>query len=214
LTIEIFMLKEIIEVLETHNSLTCCREERAVATSKNEKKVYTTGAVAKLFGININTVIKWFDEGKIDGFRLPISNDRRIPIGSLKTFMVSNNIPMDLLGDSGPMRRMCERVDMDNMIEFTATNGSAYGPYPGKLTNISQSGARIQAIGADAVSIPMHSFRLNVTIKDGPLADTVLPGSVVHMQPGDTDLSIGIKFNELTTDHHQRLSHYLETRSA
>lgn len=185
-----------------------------MAASKNDKKVFTTGAVARLFGININTVIKWFDEGKIDGFRLPISNDRRIPIGSLKSFMINNNIPMDLLGESGPMRRMCERVNMDNTIEFTAKNGSVYGPYTGKLLNISQSGARIMAIGEDAVSIPMHSFLLDVTIKDGPLADTMLPGSVVHMQPGDNDLSIGIKFNELATDHHRRLSQYLEARTA
>jgi hypothetical protein len=28
------------------------------------KKIFTTGEVARLLGININTVIKWFDEGR------------------------------------------------------------------------------------------------------------------------------------------------------
>lgn len=63
------------------------------------KRVFTTGQVARIFNVNINTVIKWFDEGKLEGFRLPRSNERRIYRDSVQSFMTEHGISADLLRD-------------------------------------------------------------------------------------------------------------------
>ncbi|MEZ4430961.1 MAG: PilZ domain-containing protein [bacterium] len=60
-------------------------------------RVFTTGQVARIFSVNINTVIKWFDEGKLKGFRLPSSNERRIYRESIVEFMKDHEISTDLL---------------------------------------------------------------------------------------------------------------------
>lgn len=60
-------------------------------------RVFTTGQVARIFSVNINTVIKWFDENKLKGFRLPSSNERRIYRESIVEFMKEHEISTDLL---------------------------------------------------------------------------------------------------------------------
>ncbi len=183
----------------------------AQSTASN-KKVFTTGAIARLFGININTVIKWFDEGKLEGFRLPISNDRRIPLGSLRKFMTTHQIPMDLLDDSTQARRMYTRIPISSQITFTAQNGHTYGPYEGHLSDLSQGGARILAGGIEAFSIPSQQFGMMITVKDGPLADSSFSGQVVHLQPMEDELAIGMKFADIDAPNQGRLLSYLNSQ--
>jgi excisionase family DNA binding protein len=58
------------------------------------KKTATTTEAARLCGVSHSTVIKWFDTGLIEGFRLPGSGDRRLLLASLHKFMKENNIPV------------------------------------------------------------------------------------------------------------------------
>jgi uncharacterized protein (TIGR02996 family)/excisionase family DNA binding protein len=51
------------------------------------KKVFTTGQVAKILQVGPRTVAKWFDSGKLKGYRIPGSNDRRIPREHLLRFI-------------------------------------------------------------------------------------------------------------------------------
>ena len=57
------------------------------------RKVLTTGNVAQVCNVATRTVVKWFDEGLLEGYRLPGSKDRRIPIAELVRFMKKHNIP-------------------------------------------------------------------------------------------------------------------------
>ena len=68
----------------------------------NDKDVLTTGEVAKICNVASRTVSKWFDSGQLDGYRIPGSKDRRIPVASLLTFMKAHNIPMDGLMSGTP----------------------------------------------------------------------------------------------------------------
>jgi len=77
------------------------------------KEVYTTGEVAAICNISQQTVIRCFDSGKLDGFRVPGSRFRRIPRDSLVGFMKKNGIPLDKL-DSGKKRILV--VDDDEAI--------------------------------------------------------------------------------------------------
>jgi excisionase family DNA binding protein len=64
------------------------------------KKVYSTGEAAGICKVSQQTIIRCFDSGRLEGFRVPGSRFRRIPRESLIRFMKDNDIPLDLL-DSG-----------------------------------------------------------------------------------------------------------------
>lgn len=60
-----------------------------------DKEVLTTGEVAKICNVAPRTVSKWFDTGRLEGYRIPGSKDRRIPVTALMQFMKDHNIPLD-----------------------------------------------------------------------------------------------------------------------
>lgn len=59
------------------------------------KDVLTTGQVAKICSVTIRTVIKWFESGRLKGYKIPESKDRRIPRENLRRFLIENGIPHD-----------------------------------------------------------------------------------------------------------------------
>jgi excisionase family DNA binding protein len=62
-----------------------------------KNRVFTTGEVAAICGVSADTVSRWFDLGQIDGYRLGPGGDRRIPVESLRSFMVTHGIPLERL---------------------------------------------------------------------------------------------------------------------
>lgn len=58
------------------------------------KKVYTTGQVAKICKVAPRTVSKWFDSGRLRGYRIPGSQDRRIPREHLLRFLKEHGMPL------------------------------------------------------------------------------------------------------------------------
>jgi two-component system, OmpR family, response regulator len=59
------------------------------------KDVYTTGEAAEICKLSQQTVIRCFDNGQLQGFRVPGSKFRRIPHDVLVRFMKDHKIPMD-----------------------------------------------------------------------------------------------------------------------
>ena len=59
------------------------------------KPVYTTGEVAEICNLSQQTIIRCFDSGQLEGFRVPGSKFRRIPRDKLIKFMKDNNIPLN-----------------------------------------------------------------------------------------------------------------------
>ena len=66
--------------------------------SVKQKAVYTTGEAAEICQLSQQTIIRCFDSGQLDGFRVPGSKFRRIPRKALMKFMTDNKIPLDGLG--------------------------------------------------------------------------------------------------------------------
>jgi excisionase family DNA binding protein len=62
-------------------------------------KVFTTGQVAKLGKVAPRTVSKWFDAGRLKGYRIPGSQDRRIPREYLIKFLKEHGMPLNDLED-------------------------------------------------------------------------------------------------------------------
>ena len=64
------------------------------------KELFTTGEAADVCRVSQQTIIRCFDAGKVEGFRVPGSKFRRIPRTNLIRFMKDNSIPLEYL-DSG-----------------------------------------------------------------------------------------------------------------
>ncbi len=64
------------------------------------KDLFTTGEAADVCKVSQQTIIRCFDAGRLEGFRVPGSKFRRIPRQSLIKFMKDNHIPLDAI-DSG-----------------------------------------------------------------------------------------------------------------
>ena len=59
------------------------------------KDLLTTGEAAEVCSVSQQTIIRCFDSGRLEGFRIPGSRFRRIPRESLIKFMRENNMPLN-----------------------------------------------------------------------------------------------------------------------
>jgi excisionase family DNA binding protein len=81
------------------------------------KKVFTTGQVAKICKVAPRTVSKWFDSGRLRGYRIPGSQDRRIPREQLIRFLKEHGMPLGELEDETTNKVLL--VGLDNTLTAT-----------------------------------------------------------------------------------------------
>lgn len=67
------------------------------------KQVFTTGEAAKICNVSQQTIIRCFDSGRLQGFKVPGSRFRRIPRAELIRFMHQNNMDLDRI-TTGPIQ--------------------------------------------------------------------------------------------------------------
>lgn len=66
---------------------------------RSNKKALTTGDISKICGVTPRTVSKWFDNGSLKGYKIPLGKDRRVRIGDLLIFMREYGLPEEYLKD-------------------------------------------------------------------------------------------------------------------
>jgi excisionase family DNA binding protein len=96
-----------VSYLQFFSSSAVCRsgDENAHHTGKESRmKVFTTGQVAKICKVAPRTVSKWFDSGRLKGYKIPGSHDRRIPREYLITFMKEYGMPLGDLEDENKVK--------------------------------------------------------------------------------------------------------------
>ena len=175
-------------------------------------RVFTTGQVAKVFSVNINTVIKWFDEGKLEGFRLPRSNERRIYRESVLEFMDTHDIApallesFDLRASARSGRREAptpapeaERTGQElrnferRPVDLPATVEDLGHPVPVMVRNLSMGGFYCTGFRAADQRIPEQFVVRVAPSEDGP----VVAGTcqVVHLRrTRDDGFGLGCRF--------------------
>jgi len=79
----------------------------------SDKEVFTTGEAADICKVSQQTIIRCFDAGRLNGFRVPGSRFRRIPRDELIKFMRDNDIPIE---DQAVGKRRVLVVDDDDQI--------------------------------------------------------------------------------------------------
>jgi len=103
------------------------------------KDLFTTGEAAEICRVSQQTIIRCFDSGRVEGFRVPGSKFRRIPRLNLIKFMKENHIPLDqiesgkkkvLIVDDDPeiIELIAEVLSRDGRFEIkTASSGYEAG---------------------------------------------------------------------------------------
>lgn len=103
------------------------------------KDLFTTGEAAEICRVSQQTIIRCFDAGRLEGFRVPGSKFRRIPRQNLIKFMRDNNIPLDAIesgkrkvlvvdDDAEIVELIIEVLDRDGRFEVkTASSGYEAG---------------------------------------------------------------------------------------
>ncbi len=86
------------------------------ADNWSSKQVFTTGEAAVICKVSQQTIIRCFDSGRLNGFRVPGSKFRRIPRAELLKFMRSNEIPTDVLEST--RKRILVVDDDDQIVEL------------------------------------------------------------------------------------------------
>lgn len=89
------------------------------------KELFTTGEAADICRVSQQTIIRCFDSGRLEGFRVPGSRFRRIPRNSLMKFMKDNSIPLDGL-ESGKKKVLVVDDDaeiVDLLVEVLTRDG-------------------------------------------------------------------------------------------
>ncbi len=92
----------------------------------NGVEVFTTGQAAEVCSVSQQTIIRCFDSGRLQGFRVPGSRFRRIPRAELIRFMRLNDIPVNAL--NGVHRRVLvvsAEADLAERLSRAAGEGSS-----------------------------------------------------------------------------------------
>lgn len=77
------------------------------------KKVLTTGQIAKICKVAPRTVSKWFDSGRLRGYRIPGSQDRRVPRENVVKFLKENGMPLGELEEEGQLKVLLVSVEQN-----------------------------------------------------------------------------------------------------
>lgn len=57
------------------------------------QEVYSTDQAAKIVKVSARTISKWFDSGRLPGYRIPPHQERRIPRDGLVKFLRDHGMP-------------------------------------------------------------------------------------------------------------------------
>lgn len=129
-----------------------------------DKKIFTTGEAAQVCKVSQQTIIRCFDSGRLEGFRVPGSKFRRIPREALIKFMHENGIPTDAI--EGSVRRILVVDDDQAILDLFVDILSRDGRFE----------VRTAATGYDA-GLLTESFQPHLIVLDYMLPD--INGNVV-----------------------------------
>ncbi|MCB9855901.1 MAG: response regulator [Phycisphaerales bacterium] len=133
---------------------------------RQPKEVLTTGEVAKICNVAPRTVSKWFDSGKLRGYRIPGSKDRRIPLDQLVRFMKAHSMPLEGL-DTGLVRVLIAERDADLGSALTTVLEKTPGFQVTLVRSAFEAGAKSEAEGPQVmlVDVSMPGFAGRETVR-------------------------------------------------
>ncbi|MHC4949078.1 MAG: response regulator [Planctomycetota bacterium] len=122
------------------------------------KQMFTTGEAAEICRVSQQTIIRCFDKGRLQGFRVPGSRFRKIPRQELIRFMKANQISTEPL--EPPTRRVLVIDDDEALVELVRKTLDADGRFEVKSA----------ATGYDA-GLLTQQFKPHLLLLDDALPD-------------------------------------------
>lgn len=145
------------------------------------KTIFTTGQVAKICKVAPRTVSKWFDSGRLRGYRIPGSQDRRIPREHLIRFLKEHGMPLGELEDEAVGKILL--VGAESMIRAALTDNMNSDQFRLDFaTSGFEAGIQAESLHPDCVVIDFIMGRNEAIMiaqnlrKNSQYADTVLVG--------------------------------------
>lgn len=98
-------------------------------------KTLTSGEIAAYCDVNLRTVIRWIDSGKLKAFKLPGRGNNRVLVSDFLEFLESHNMPIPeafaasgtpkvlIVDDEMPMAKAIQRVARKAGFETLIANG-------------------------------------------------------------------------------------------
>jgi excisionase family DNA binding protein len=143
------------------------------------KKVFTTGQVAKICKVAPRTVSKWFDSGRLRGYRIPGSQDRRIPREQLIKFLKEHGMPLGELEDEEWHKILvigAEKIFIDRVKELLPENDD----YKYEIANSGfEAGIQAESFHPDTIIIDLalgrsESIQIAQNLRRNPNYETTL----------------------------------------
>lgn len=116
------------------------------------RDVYTTGQVARLCRVAPRTVSKWFDSGRLKGYRIPGGQDRRIPVAQLRRFLVDSGFDPEVIAKLPTDLPVALLVGMDRR-EREAVAGELAGHQAESAGNGFEAGMLVRTFGPPALAV-------------------------------------------------------------
>jgi len=146
-----------------------------------DKEVLTTGEVAKICNVAPRTVSKWFDTGRLKGYRLPptaskADGDRRVERDSLERFCADRGI----------------RLPWQRVVRVVCVGCAAAGCEPADAAEAGAAAARRELAGALLGCDAGLDAALGLARSLGRLAPGLVLGLVLPPDRGAADVPDGL----------------------
>lgn len=100
---------------------------RCAMSTSPSKSVLTTGEVASICNVAARTVSKWIDSGRLAGYRIPGSRDRRVTREALEAFIRDTGLPTSTPATEGAERVLVADADRETARALASALGSETG---------------------------------------------------------------------------------------
>ncbi len=122
--------------------------------------VFTTGQVAEICKVAPRTVTKWFDSGKLKGYRVPGGRARRIPRGDLISFLKDNGMPLGGLQEGYWMQVLV--ITQDSVLSTSLKNklANVQGLRTLFLSNVLTAGQKVERASLKCLVLDSAVWRI------------------------------------------------------
>ncbi len=165
------------------------------------RKVFTTGQVAKICQVAPRTVSKWFDSGKLRGYRIPGSQDRRIPRDQLIRFLKENGMPLGALEEEGWHKVLivgAERLFIERVRELLPENDD----FKYEVANSGfEAGTAAQSFHPDTIVIDLamgrsEAIQIAQNLRRIPQYEAILIVALASEDEAAPEALTGLGFND------------------
>jgi excisionase family DNA binding protein len=143
------------------------------------RTIFTTGQVARICKVAPRTVSKWFDSGRLRGYRIPGSQDRRIPREHLIRFLKEHGMPLGELEDEAMGKLLL--VGIDGAVKSSLLSALPNDEFKTEVAGSGfEAGIQAESLHPDCVVIDFGMGRNEALMiaqnlrKNADYADTVL----------------------------------------